>query len=168
MSQTANGNWYLIQCKPRQEARALENLRHQSFTCFAPTHAVERLRHGKRVVLDEPLFPGYLFINLCEFTENWHPIRSTRGVLRLVTFANQAVPVAKAIIEDIQARLCVKEQTKPLFVSGERVTVTEGPLRELDAIFGSVDGEERAIILLNLMHRQHEVKVPLKALRAFA
>ncbi|MEH6671644.1 transcription/translation regulatory transformer protein RfaH [Halopseudomonas sp.] len=168
MSQTAPGNWYLIQCKPRQEARALENLRHQSFTCFAPTHAVERVRHGKRVVLDEPLFPGYLFIQLCEFTENWHPIRSTRGVLRLVTFANQAVPVAKAIIEDIQARLSVKEQTKPLFASGERVTVTEGPLRELDAIFSSLDGEERAIILLSIMHRQQEIRVPLRALRALA
>tara|TARA_R110000850_G_scaffold96655_4_gene201882 strand:- start:19543 stop:19803 length:261 start_codon:yes stop_codon:yes gene_type:complete len=86
----------------------------------------------------------------------------------MVTFANQAVPVAKAIIEDIQARLKVKEQTKPLFACGERVTVTEGPLRELDAIFSSLDGEERAIILLSIMHRQQEVKVPLKALRSFA
>lgn len=168
MSQTATGNWYLIQCKPRQEARALENLRNQSFTCYAPTHPVEKIRHGKRVKLDEPLFPGYLFINLCEYTDSWHPIRSTRGVLRLVTFANQAVPVASQIIENIQTRLKTGGTGKPLFARGDLVKVTEGPFRDIEAIFNSIDGEERAVILLALMQRQQELRVPLRTLRSTA
>lgn len=165
MLETGSGNWYLIQCKPRQEARALENLRNQSFTCYAPTHSVEKIRHGKRVILDEPLFAGYLFIKLSEFTESWHPIRSTRGVLRLVTFANQAVPVARATIEGIQARLNTTREGKPLFVPGDPVTLADGPFRDIEAIFSSIDGDERAIILLQLMHRQQEIRVPLKGLR---
>lgn len=168
MSEVASGNWYLIQCKPRQEARALENLRNQSFICYAPTHPIEKIRHGKRVSITEPLFPGYLFINLCEFTESWHPIRSTRGVLRMVTFANQAVPIASAVVEGIQARLRMRHQSKPLFEAGDQVAVTDGPFRDIEAIFSSIDGDERAIILLSLMHRQQEVRIPLKALRSIA
>ncbi|KAA0690830.1 transcription/translation regulatory transformer protein RfaH [Halopseudomonas laoshanensis] len=168
MSETGSGSWYLIQCKPRQETRALENLRNQSFTCYAPMHPVEKIRHGKRVTLDEPLFPGYLFINLCEFTESWHPIRSTRGVLRMVTFANKTLPVAVSIVEGIKLRLSTCDKGKSLFAHGDAVAVTEGPFRDLEAIFSSLEGEERAIILLNLMHRQHELRIPLKALRAIA
>lgn len=146
----------------------MENLRNQSYTCYAPTHPVEKIRHGKRVCLDEPLFPGYLFINLCEYTESWHPIRSTRGVLRLVTFANQAVPVADTIIDGIQSRLNSEADGKPVFATGDPVTVIEGPFRDLEAIFRTIDGEERAIILLNLMQRQQQIKVPLRALRSIA
>lgn len=168
MSQTASGNWYLIQCKPRQDARALSNLRNQSFTCYAPMHQVEKIRHGKRAILDEPLFPGYLFINLCEYTQSWHSIRSTRGVLRLVTFANQAVPVASAIIDGIQSRLNYCVESRSLFSAGEPVSITEGPLRDLEAIFESMDGEDRAVILLNLMQRQQQMRVPLVALKSNA
>ena len=168
MSQAATANWYLIRCKPRQEARAVENLRNQAYTCYLPSHQVERLRHGKVVIVNEPLFPGYLFIQLCELTENWHPIRSTRGVMGLVTFANQAVPLPNMLVADILARLegCVSDRS--LFCPGDVVTVAEGPLRDLNAIFSSVDGQERAVILLNLMHRQQQVSVPLKALRSIA
>jgi transcriptional antiterminator RfaH len=171
MSQTASAKWYLLQCKPRQEARAEENLRNQAFTCYSPRHPVAKIRHGKRVTVAEPLFPGYLFIQLCEYTESWHPIRSTRGVLRLVTFAYQAVPVADDIVNGIQSRLAQaydgeRPNGKPLFAAGQAVTVTDGPFRDIEAIFSSLDGEERAIILLSLMQRQQTIKVPLTTLRS--
>ncbi|MEH6799066.1 MAG: transcription/translation regulatory transformer protein RfaH [Halopseudomonas sabulinigri] len=168
MSQAAPGKWYLIQCKPRQEVRAEENLRNQAYTCYLPLHQVQRLRHGKVVSLNEPLFPGYLFIKLCEFTESWHPIRSTRGVLRLVTFANQAVPLSDQLLSNIRSRVQQRPSSEPIFASGDVVALTTGPLRDLDAIFSSFDGEERAIILLSLMHRQQQMSVPLKALRSTA
>lgn len=168
MSQTASEKWYLIQCKPRQEARAAENLRNQSYTCYLPMQQAERLRHGKTVMVCEPLFPGYLFIQLGELTTSWAPIRSTRGVLRLVTFANQAVPLATGLVERIADRLTQPAAPKALFASGQPVLITEGPLRDLEAIFTSRDGEARAIILLNLMQREHRLSVPVRALRATA
>lgn len=161
----ALAQWYLVQCKPRQEARAEQNLRNQYFSCYYPQHSVEKIRHGKRVVIQQPLFPGYLFINLCKLNDNWHSIRSTRGVLRLVTFANEPLPVDDRIISDLQARLA-GIGNKPLFQEGAPVTIMNGPFKDLDAIFCKADGEERAIILLSVLHRQHRIKVPLQTLRA--
>lgn len=167
MSDTQNTSpqWYLVQCKPRQDARAEEHLRNQRFPCYRPTRSIEAMRRGKRVMLDESLFPGYLFINLCQTTDSWHSIRSTRGVARLVTFCDKPVAVPSAIITDIRTRLTVSEP-EPLFKSGCRVTVTDGPFRDLEAIFEKVDGEERAIILLNMLQRQQSVSVPVGLLRA--
>lgn len=86
----------------------------------------------------------------------------------MVTFANQAVPVGNSIIAGIQSRLDQTPTGKPLFAAGQTVTVTDGPFRDIEAIFSSLDGEERAIILLSLMQRQQTLKVPLRALRSTA
>lgn len=161
----ALAQWYLVQCKPRQEARAEQNLRNQCYPCYCPQHSVEKVRHGKRVVMQQPLFPGYLFINLCKLNDNWHSIRSTRGVLRLVTFANEPLAVDDRIISELQSRLA-RADSKPLFHEGAPVTIIDGPFKDLDAIFCKADGEERAIILLTLLHRQQQIMLPLQALKA--
>lgn len=162
---TTSAQWYLIQCKPRQEARAAENLRNQHFPCYCPFHTVEKIQLGKRVVTKQPLFPGYLFINLCKLTDNWHSIRSTRGVLRLVTFANQPLAVADEIINNLQTRLeALGDQ--PLFEEGGKVTITDGPFKDLDAIFCKADGNERAIILLTVLHREQQIRIPLQQLKS--
>lgn len=161
----AIARWYLVQCKPRQENRAVENLRNQLIPCYCPQHTVEKVRHGKRAVTQQPLFSGYIFIHLCKLNDNWHSIRSTRGVQRLVTFANEPLAVPDDIIDALQARLALTEK-QPLFNEGAPVTITDGPFKDLDAIFCKADGEERALILLNLLHRQQHIKVPLNTLKA--
>ena len=81
-------NWYLIHTKIRQERVALDNLERQGFECFLPLMRAEKLRRGALLVVQEALFPRYLFIRLGTGLESqsWAPIRSTLGVSRLVTF----------------------------------------------------------------------------------
>lgn len=165
LDRSRTAKWYLVQCKPRQERRAEENLRNQFFSCYCPHHTVEKIRQGKRVVIQQPLFPGYLFINLCSLKESWHSIRSTRGVLRLVTFANEPLPVPDVVIKDLQDRLS-RVGSKPLFATGAPVTLVEGPFKDLNAVFCKADGEERAIVLLDLLNRQQQLSVPIRALTA--
>ena len=45
----ATSNWLLLQLKPRQEMRALENLERQQAQCYCPKIQVEKLRRGKRI-----------------------------------------------------------------------------------------------------------------------
>ena len=82
--------WYLIYTKPRQEQRALLNLEQQGYECYLPLHAAEKLQRGKLSVVEEPLFPRYLFIQLdtSQTGKSWGPIRSTKGVSHLVAFGN--------------------------------------------------------------------------------
>ena len=79
-------NWYLLQCKPRQDERAHLNLMQQNYQVFHPQLVSERVIRGKRQRVQESLFPGYLFIQLSR-DDNWAPLRSTRGVSRFVEFA---------------------------------------------------------------------------------
>ena len=85
--------WYLIQTKPRQEARAQEHLQRQHFECYRPLKVSEAKKRSPRALSEEELFPGYLFIRMDQVHDNWYPIRPTRGVARIVTCGGTQVPV---------------------------------------------------------------------------
>ncbi len=152
---SSNPRWYLIQTKPRQEARAEQHLRRQAFECYRP-HKPSGSCNGKA---QEPLFPGYLFIRLDRQLDNWYPIRSTRGVARVVSFGGEPTPVRDELIEQLRQRLAAPAE-KTQFRPGERVQLHGGGFNELEAIFVSADGEERSVILLTLLQREQKVRVP--------
>ena len=105
-------HWYLVHTKPRQEKCALENLHRQGYQCYLPTIPAEKLRQGLLTVADEPLFPRYLFIRLGQgdTAKSWAPIRSTKGVSRLVSFGVEPAKVADNLVEALWPPLSVKHR----------------------------------------------------------
>lgn len=157
--------WYVIESKPREDARARRNLERQGFTCYCPVVCTEKLRQGRRVWLEEPLFPRYFFIQLDKVGQNWAPIRSTRGVLQLVRVNDHPLPVADEIILSIRKRLATEHPCVPYFKAGERVRISEGPFANLEGIFLAPDGEERVVLLLNLLHQNQTLSFPVAGVR---
>ncbi len=154
--------WYLVATKPKQEARAKEHLVNQQVEFFLPEVEVEKLVRGKRITRIEPLFPGYLFILLSEHDPLWSKIRSTRGIRDFIRFSGKPAKVESAIVEHFRARV----EQQPLKLTevpekGARVRIKDGPFKDLDAIFESLNGEERAIILLNILGKQQKLAVKL-------
>jgi transcriptional antiterminator RfaH len=159
---TSTGHWYLIHTKPRQEALALENLERQGYCCYLPLLKREKVYRGKLGVVVEPLFPRYLFICLETSMQSlsWAPIRSTRGVTRLVTFGKEPAKVPEALIESIRQQQAQLD-TMPLraFQPGDAVRIVDGPFVGMDAIYKETDGERRVMVLIELMNRK--VALPL-------
>jgi transcriptional antiterminator RfaH len=147
-------HWYLIHTKPRQETVALRNLEQQGYHCFLPQLRCETVQRGRITPTQAPLFPRYLFIHLDDALSgsNWAPIRSTKGVTRLVRFGDQPAKVDTAIIEQLQAQQH-DAPTRPLFQPGDAVRITAGPFAGLQAVFGMRDGESRVMVLLELLSR---------------
>ncbi|MBZ9556607.1 MULTISPECIES: transcription/translation regulatory transformer protein RfaH [unclassified Modicisalibacter] len=160
--------WYLIQCKGGESFRASDNLANQGYEIFHPVLQVQKKRRGKLCWLDEPLFPYYLFIRLDKLASNWRPIRSTRGVLKLVGFGDAPVAVDDALVETLRGNAAASVDARGVnvyFRAGEAVEIGEGPFRALSAVFERQKGEERAIVLLNLLHGQQRLEVPVEHLR---
>lgn len=156
--------WYALQYKPAQGDRALTHLQNQDIACFYPKITVEKIKAGKRTKKLEPLFPGYIFVSLEQTDPVWAKLRSTRGVLRIVGFANKPAAIGDDVIQHIKDSLdSVAEQggIKP----GQAVQLNEGPFEGINAIFQAYDGEARAIVLINFMQKQQTVKVPVAALK---
>ena len=159
---TATAAWYLVHCKPRQDERAEEHLARQGYACYRPRLAQERLVRGRRQVQVESLFPGYLFIHLRP-EDSWAPLRSTRGVSRVVSFGGYPLEIPQRLIDSLQQRTPTEPQ--PLLQAGDRVRIVEGSFAELDAIFLNMDGEERVVLLMNLLNREQKLTLPLASVR---
>lgn len=162
-----NTHWYLVHTKIRQERVALENLQRQGFHCFLPQVRVEQVRRGSLKVVEEPLFPRYLFIELGtdQQAQSWMPIRSTLGVSRLVCFGQTPAKLPAALVDDIRGRTEGADTVLRQFNPGQAVVVTEGPFAGIEAIFDQADGEARVMVLLNLMSKQVRLAVAPNQLR---
>lgn len=154
-------HWYVIYTRPRQEFRALENLQQQSFQAFLPLHQSERLHRGKLQLVEEPLFKRYLFVRFDATHSPWHVIRNTLGVSDLVRTGGQPTKVPAALIE---ALMQVQTSPQSLFKRGETLRVTDGPFRDLQAVFEMQDGDHRAIVLIELLNKVQKIAVNLNAL----
>jgi transcriptional antiterminator RfaH len=155
-------NWYLIHTKPRQELLALQNLTRQNYECYFPTLSVEKIRQNNTVMAQEPLFPRYLFVRLGMDlkSRSWTPISSTLGVSRLVRFGSSPAKVDDDLIEVLRDQeRAFKETPRKLFVTGERVVITQGPFAGIEGVFHMASGEQRVMVLIDLMSKP--VAVPL-------
>ena len=162
----SQGQWYLLRCKPREDSRAEQHLLNQAFTIFRPLIVQEKLVRRQKKTVVESLFPGYIFIFLKQ-DEDWSTIQYTRGVINFVRFGQWPTPVDKKSMDFLQSRVdefChVKNIAKELFVKNTKLAITSGPFKGLEGIFQKETGDERVVLLLHFMQKQHTVKVPLAA-----
>ena len=166
-------NWLLLQVKPRQEMRALENLERQQGECYCPQMRIEKLSRGKRIEAEEALFPGYLFINAQPEKNGltYTSIRSSRGVSKIVGFGAEPLKVPEALIAQIKLR----EESGLMGVSsvdlpqvGDNINILEGAFKGLKAVFSHVDGLQRSIVLINLLNQQTPSSLPNTQIKKLA
>jgi len=151
---TTNAAWFLLQTKSRDELRAEENLNNQNITTFCPQIAVEKIVRGKRKIVDEVLFPGYIFVQLDASSPSFTSIRSTRGVAKFVAFGSEPSPVPDELITLIQQRIEQigdDESENLAYKPGEKLEIIEGAFKGMEAIFTEPDGDRRAIVLVTVM-----------------
>lgn len=146
----------------------MENLRRQGYQCYLPTLPSEKLRQGLLTVADEPLFSRYLFIRLGpgDSAKSWAPIRSTKGVSRLVSFGIEPARVDDGLIKMLRTQeASVRSEPERLFKHGERVHLTEAPFAGIEGIYQMADGERRVMVLIEILSKPVAVRVAPASLR---
>lgn len=156
--------WFCIKTKPRQEAVAVHNLRAVGVgELVFPRLRRTRRGHDKNKVVVEPLFPGYLFARF-DPMEFQSAIRSTRGVLHLVSREGKPVDVEQAVIDELNA--LGPEATLSLLDAEPKVGAKARVIR---GIFAGSEGEvirlespqKRIGLLLSILGSDQPVELPL-------
>lgn len=164
MSEPAPAPWFCIKAKPRQENVAVRNLRALGeVEVVFPKLRRTRRGHEKNKVVVEPLFPGYVFLRF-DPQEYHGSVRSTRGVLHLVSRNDRPVEVDASVIEELRAlgpdaTLSMLDEELKI---GAKVRVIRG-------IFSGSEGEvvrlhapqQRIAVLLSLLGSEQSVEMPL-------
>ncbi|MGL5410873.1 MAG: transcription/translation regulatory transformer protein RfaH [Shewanella sp.] len=149
--------WYLAYCKPKEESRARAHLNAQGIESYYPMVQVEKLRRGKRVAIQEPMFPNYLFINVDLEEVAPITIKSTRGISKIIHFGSGWSAINSTLIYQLMSK-DDSDETRIRYAKlpnvGDKVLIEQGPLAGFEAIYMEPDGEKRAILLINLLNQE--------------
>lgn len=151
-------SWYVVKTKARQESRALDHLCNQQLEVYCPWLV---RRNGKR----EALFSSYLFVRLNSFAAQFHVIKNTRGVQKLLRFGDWWAQVDDQFIDYLQFKESGYRDV-PLFEPDQEVVIQDGPFKGVEAIYLCADGEERAMVLLSLLGRNQSLVIDESLLKA--
>jgi len=142
--------WYVVRSKLRRENLVSAILAQSGIETYVPTLAVHR-EHGKPP-RTEPFFPGYLFGHLDPERSEVTQVNYSPGVVGIVGYGKEPWPVPESVVEYIRTRISqqgagVGRHLQP----GDRLVITSGPLRGVEAIFDrqlSATGRVRVLIQL--------------------
>jgi transcriptional antiterminator RfaH len=151
--------WYLIKTKPRQETIAIANLENQNYQVYCPFAIINNK--------NQFLFPGYLFVHLDNESQDWSPIRSTKGVLDFVRFGINFANIPDRVIDLItqnEKNTANKIKNINNFKKGDKVQINDGIFKSCVAIFQSIKSDERVLILLNLLGQEQTIYINKKSL----
>jgi transcription antitermination factor NusG len=74
-------NWYIVQCNPNCERKAVAEIRRAGFRAHMPRLATVRRHHrtGDPIIKRRPLLVGYIFVRF-PGPVNWYALRKCQGV----------------------------------------------------------------------------------------
>ena len=151
--------WYVVATRPKQESVAHDHLARQGYPVLLPEISLKKRRRSRWVPVVEPLFPGYLFVQIAFGRDDAAPIRSTRGCRDLVRFGEHHPPVPAMVLEALMGQADSVAENGPLFTAGEPVRIENGPFAGLTAVFGMPKGDDRAQVLLEMLGKVQQVVV---------
>jgi transcriptional antiterminator RfaH len=156
-----SSHWYVVQTKPRAEARALENLQRQGFEVFLPMITLQKVRRAKLTHVTEPMFSRYLFLRTTPAMEDLSVVRSTMGVSQMVRFGTVPAKVPHAWVEGMREKPAVQET---LLKPGDKLLLSGGMFKGLEAVYVHSDGDMRAMVLIELLSKQHLIPYEVQSL----
>ena len=129
--------WYAVWTRVHSERLVVDQLSAKGFATFLPEMGVWSKRQGQMHVIPTPMFPGYLFVRQRMDKHAYIEMLKTRGLVRILEDGwNRLTPIPDHEVAAVQR---VVEAKVPVFPhawhEGERVRVTEGPLKDVEGTF---------------------------------
>jgi transcription antitermination factor NusG len=155
--------WYAVHVRSNQERVTAELLGARGVELFFPTYRVASKRVDRRVVLERPLFAGYVFARIETTSGQRIEVLRAPGVVRLVGFGDAPTPVPDETIRSL--RILVEEsggtaRPHPLVREGQRVCVVDGCFRGACGVLHvSPDRKPRLVVEVEFLGRA--VAVPI-------
>ena len=145
-------HWYVAYTLPRHEKAVADRVINQDIETYLPLYSSVRIWNRRRVEVEMPLFPGYLFVKMI-ITQRVR-VLADPGVVRLVGCNGNAIPLPDGEIEKLRASLAVwKAEPFPFLTAGKQVRIKSGPFAGLEGRIIRRKGRMRLIVSLELIQR---------------
>jgi len=162
--------WYAIHTYTGYEesvAKALKQrietlgMKDKIFNVIVPKERKIKIKNGKRVVVEEKIYPGYVLVEMIVDDDSWYVVRNTPNVTGFLGAGTTPIPIKEEEIKELLKRMEVKEpQYKVDFKVGDLVKIVEGPFKDFEGKVSEIDEERGKVkVLINLFGRDTPVEL---------
>jgi len=153
--------WYVLHTKSRFENVVNEGLHKKSIEVFLPKIKVKSKRKDRRLMIQVPLFPGYIFVKTDLHPDNHLEIVKTAGAVRLIGSRQGPVPVPDETIESLKIMVASDSPvtTGYQLKKGDRVLVIGGPFVGVTGYFVRHRGKGRIVVNIEALGQYAGVDV---------
>jgi len=152
-------HWYAIYTSANHEKKVAAELGRRSVESFLPLYSSLRRWKDRRVQLQLPLFPGYVFVHVA--LSDRLRVLQVPGVANLVGFGGQPVALPDEQLEGLRAgingQLCTEPH--PYLAVGRRIRIVRGPFQGIEGFLVRRKGVFRVVLSLELIMRSVAVEV---------
>ena len=152
--------WFAFQVIPRHEAKVGSILAWKGHQYLLPTSRVRRQWSDRIKAIEQPVFPGYIFCT-SQQSRLMGLIRSTPGIIRVVSFGGKPHPVSEEEIYAMQRLVQADREVYsfPYPASGQKVKIIAGPLAGTAGIITKFRNRDRLVISVDAIMRSVAVEV---------
>ncbi len=154
-----NPHWYAAHTCANHENRVSEQLAAREVEYFLPVYRSVRRWRDRRVELELPLFPGYVFVRLA--LRDRLRVLQIPSVARLVGFGGSPAALPDEEMEILRAGLDSRlaAEPHPYLKEGRKVRVRSGPLAGMGGILLRRRGKARFVVSMELIVKSMAVEM---------
>jgi transcriptional antiterminator NusG len=163
-------NWYAIHTYVGYENAVERNLRqrieslgmeNKIFNVVIPVEKTFKVKGGKRIEVEEKIYPGYVLVDMIVDDESWYVVRNTPRVTGFIGAGTRPVPVAQEEVDALFARMAGSDTRHVIDLSvDDPVIVTDGPFKEFEGKVSEVDDVRGKVkVMVSMFGRETPVEL---------
>jgi transcriptional antiterminator NusG len=175
----APGDWFVVHSYAGYENKVKTNLETRItsldmedfiYQVEVPTREEVEVKNGKRLQVQNKVFPGYILVRMELTPESYSCVRNTPGVTGFVGATDRADRPAPLSLDEVlkwlaPAATVEKTKAKPEikvldFEVGDSVTVTDGAFASLPATISEINADQQKLkVLVSIFGRETPVEL---------
>ncbi len=163
-------HWYALHTYSGYEDNVARNLKQRIeslgyedkiFNVLVPKEKKIRIKSGKREVVEEKIYPGYVLVEMIVSDDSWYVVRNTPNVTGFIGAGVIPTPLSADEVDTLTKRLGVDEPKYKFDIAvGDNVKITDGPFKDFDGRVSEVDEERGRIkVLVTMFGRETPVEL---------
>jgi transcription termination/antitermination protein NusG len=167
---TGEKHWYVLHTYSGYEDSVAFNLKQRIesmgmedkiFGVLVPKEKKIKIKDGKRVTVEEKIFPGYVLVEMIVTDDSWYVVRNTPNVTGFVGSGTIPTPISEAEITFLQKRMGVEEPKYKIDVTiNDLVRIMDGPFKDYEGKVSEVDEEKGKVkVLVSIFGRETPIEL---------
>lgn len=163
-------HWYAIHTYAGYEHAVERNLKQRIeslgmqdkiFNVIVPTEKHVKVKGGKRVEVEEKIYPGYILVEMIVTDDSWYVVRNTPRVTGFVGTGVVPLPMTQAEVDAFFNRMAKDDTKHDVQVEvGELIMIVDGPFKNFEGKVNEVDAERGKLnVLVSMFGRETPVEL---------